>query len=177
MKTSVSIPDDLWAEATGGRSISPSELVQDALRALVEREAGGQERLIDFRERLEGALVHDDHVYAEGIERLLEHARELRDTGYRLGLNLANKISWLALEALPGHRRLVSELMSWAEGVEDAVPGVSTHLYQLLKDWEFGLDQDDEPVKSPVLYTAVAEALLDVRATVLAQLRAEEEAI
>lgn len=175
MRTSISVPDNLWAEATGGRSVSASELVQDALRALVERERAGEDRLTGFTERLEGALVDgDDLGFDDTIERLVEDAREIRDTGYRMGLELAQNLRWVTLEALPASRRLTSELTAWAAGDDNSAPSLGSQLYQLLKDWEFGLDQEGEPIKSPVFFAAVAEALGDVRATILAKLRAEE---
>ena len=115
MKFSISVPDELWESA---RSVvagdSPSAVVQEALRRLTSEHAGGPSyaETPAMDEELAASL-------ATTRQRLLEEARELYQSGYRSGVELAGRLSWGELSWIVG------------QGVLEASKSVSQTAYDI----------------------------------------------
>ncbi len=180
MKLSVSVPDDLWSDLATG-SNSPSQLVQDALRELQRHRRRGEERVVDLEARLASSDPEGDPAAPtvnSVLDRLTEEAADLMDTGYRMGVELAGKLSWLDLEALAEGSRLRDDLIRAVErdghflGTGGDLRDV---IYQLLSDWQVGLDEDGEAIPSTTLYAGMAAGLADIRVAIRERLRRSSE--
>ncbi len=108
MKLSAHVPDELWAKAAALQGeAGPSQLVQLALRHLVERS----------RPRFAGERNGDqDQVLALRQSRVAQLAQGAYDEGYAAGLRRCEELSWGDLERLAAG--------SWSAAALAAHPGL-----------------------------------------------------
>jgi hypothetical protein len=154
MKLSISVPDDLWAEAAPADS-SPSEVVQQALADMVSRrkpkspwgrapEPGVVE---EYKESLD-AVVH----------RLLSERKKLRSDGYRVGAVLAADTSmdlgWFMASVARLNPELLRAYITDAIAEEDPnedlakrIISLASDVAQLEAEWVGGDDEDPEDFK------------------------------
>jgi hypothetical protein len=98
MKFSISVPDDLWAEAATDGSTGPSDLVQQALRALISTRQPSDQPLAHAPDS--SKLSEYRPLFSASVDRLTQGLREIVDSGYRLGLVLAADLSPTDFELL-----------------------------------------------------------------------------
>lgn len=91
MKQTISVPDDLWTAALDGSSSGPSELVQRALRALVDSRAPLGAPMASAPDP--GKTDRYQIRFEAAVDALAEGLREVSDRGYRLGLELGGGLS------------------------------------------------------------------------------------
>ena len=173
MKLSISVPDELWEQATHPGA-SPSQVVQESLSLLVSHRKSGEERVVTSAETRLDRFSDDAEWITERLDRLHESAKDLRDTGYRMGIEIATELDWLFLEHLPVGRELRGYLLEWATDGEEPW-GIADRLSQCLREWEEGLDPAGEPVPSVSLYDGVAAGFDDVRDAIRERMRREFE--
>jgi hypothetical protein len=173
MKLSISVPDALWEQASQPGA-SPSQVVQESLALLVAHKKSGEERVVTSAETRLNKSSDDAGWIAEKLDRLHQSATQLRDTGYRMGIEVATDLDWLLLEELPVGRELRGYLLEWANNGEEPW-GIGDRLFQCLSDWEEGLDGAGEPVPSVSLYDGMAAGFDDVRDAIRERMRREFE--
>jgi hypothetical protein len=168
MKLSISVPDDLWA-AVRRPDESNSQVIQEALRALANAQAQVAKR------PMPGAVgtcydPEDDEaaVIEDALERLTSEARGLRTNGYQLGVDVAHRVAWSALERLPADRGDLVKLLTEMHLEEDGLgnDAVYEEMHRLIGDWgvEAAIyDDGDDPVESPTFFGGVAQALIEAR--------------
>lgn len=140
MRLSAYVPDHVWAKAAALHPGSgPSQVVQSALRHLVERS----------RPRIVTELdSHRQQVVGLRHSRVVQLAQRAYDQGYDRGLRLCETLSWIALEHMAAARWSVATLA--AHGVS-AEPSLATSAYQsglrdALRDvWLSALEVGREP--------------------------------
>lgn len=117
MKLSVSVPDDLWRKVAGPDD-SPSEVVQAALTELARRRhPTGPSAYAPRAEVVEATKP----AIKRAVQRLLDERRELREAGYRAGVELCGEnlfeAEWfrvMVMMATP--EELLREWMALTEG-------------------------------------------------------------
>jgi hypothetical protein len=87
MKITVSVPDDLWAEASPDDSNGPSDTVQRALRALAEQLRASKRPLASAPDQ--SNLEKYQPMFDEAVEITAKTVGAALDNGYRFGLLLA----------------------------------------------------------------------------------------
>jgi hypothetical protein len=141
VKLSAHVPDELWAKAAALHGeAGPSQLVQLALRHLVERSRPR------FAAERNG---HQDQVLALRRSRVTQLAQDAYDEGYAAGLQRCEDLSWSDLERLAAG--------SWSAGTLAAHPALGaearlatsafrTGLRDALRDaWLGALHSSGEP--------------------------------
>lgn len=141
MKLSAHVPDALWAKAAALHSESgPSQLVQLALRHLVERS-----RPRFAAERNE----HQDEILARRQSRVAQLAQNAYDEGYEAGLRRGECLSWSDLERLAAANWGVAALTAHraiGADVRLATSVFRTGLRDALRDaWLGALHTSQEP--------------------------------
>lgn len=108
VKISASVPDELWGEAQArSRLDSPSAIVQEALRRAYSTPAGPNvdSAVAGRSSQARVAAIRD---------RLKQQVQELWERGYAAGLDLAEALSWEALQHYGSYER--SDLNEWITG-------------------------------------------------------------
>jgi len=133
MKTSISVPDDLW-DCVKDTADGPSAVVQEALSLLCQQRK-------DLMAHAPSDQVKDKvrDALAAHVERLVGEARQWSEEGYELGVALARHLSFADLVPLTGWDMTV--LQSWFDDItseprfwvglplDDYEELVSDHLY------------------------------------------------
>lgn len=177
MKLSASVPDELWAAAARDKT-STSQVVQQALEALVEHRRAGEQRVSSAEARHRAGWIADEDPADSVLSRLEKQARHLQRAGYMIGVELADRLGWLLLEKLPLNL-VARNLLAWASGELDDLGGVlgdqyvdlTDTLHNLLVEYHEGIDDESERIASPVLYEAIVAGMDDVRTAILDRLR------
>lgn len=118
MKLSVSVPDQLWEQAQAADGRNPSQLVQEALRRLVEETdaapAYAPEPPDEYKQAI--ASVADRLSKEAGAEFLL---------GYQAAANATKELPWFLVEQLAEHFafNVTRWANNWRDWVEMAVLG------------------------------------------------------
>ena len=177
MKLSASVPDELWAAAAPGET-STSQVVQQALEALVEHRKASAQRVSAAEARHRAGYDVDSDDEPDVLARLETEARHLQRVGYMIGVDLADRLGWLALENLPLNL-LARNLLAWAGGdledlggiLGDSYANITDTLHSLMHEYGDGINEDGEPITSLVLYEAVVAGMDDVRTAIMDRLR------
>jgi hypothetical protein len=171
MKLSISVPDDLWRDARLEDEPN-SQTVQEALRMLADRRRAGAPELPGIG----WPYGEESEVVVETLDRLADEARALRDKGYTIGFELAQRLSWTLLEKLPSDgSRLRGRLADAHLNMTDGDP-LESAMFVTLGTWGDGipelLDDDGNPLDSPTLFSGMAQAIAEVREAVRRRLDA-----
>jgi Arc/MetJ family transcription regulator len=123
VKLSAHVPDELWAKAMALHGeTGPSQLVQLALRHLVERS----------RPRFAGQRNgQQDQVLALRQSRLAQLAQSAYDAGYQAGLRRCEELTWSDLERLAA--------ASWSAAALAAHPALHAETRQATSAFRTGL--------------------------------------
>ena len=141
MKLSAHVPDELWAKAAALHGESgPSQLVQLALRHLVERS----------RPRFAGDRNdHQDEVLARRQSRIARLAQTAYDEGYEAGLLRCEGLTWCDLERLAAANWSPVALAAHAPAGNDArlaTSAVRTGFRDALRDaWLGAMQAGSDP--------------------------------
>lgn len=93
MKSTVYVPDDLWAEALAAQpAANPSQVVQAGLRVLIHTP-----RELGYATKPPDQIMAD---FETAVVRLREEARSEFAHGYRQAVNVAQVIPWFLVEEL-----------------------------------------------------------------------------
>ena len=122
VKISASVPDELWGLAQArSRLDSPSAIVQEALRRAYSTPAGPNvdSAVAGRSSQARVAAIRD---------RLRRQVQELWERGYAAGLDLAEALSWEALQHYGSYER--SDLNEWLASAlpEEDADSVGSHL-------------------------------------------------
>jgi Arc/MetJ family transcription regulator len=140
MKLSAHVPDELWARAAALHDESgPSQLVQLALRHLVERS----------RPRFAGKRNdQQDELLALRQSRVARLAQSAYDEGYEAGLLRCEELTWCDLERLAAASWSAAALAVHEVPGAEARPATSafrTGFRDALRDAWLGAMEADEP--------------------------------
>ena len=167
MKMTVSVPDDLWLEATEPGE-SPSAAIQDALRLRAGRSRSNP--LADHPE-----ILGDPQASAR-LDELVADVRRIREGGFRVGVDAGLTLGWEDLERQTeaGRGELTAEIRSWFRGDFhnrrlDQPEWLPQSFYEtlsaLVKDHETG--GKDMDTVSPLLVETMAGGVQAARLAVL----------
>ena len=106
MKLSVSVPDDLWTEVHTDSS-GPSETVQKGLRALLEVQRAEAIPMANAPDAPTRESSRDR--FESAVDKATRTITEVRSTGYRFGLLIADGMTIEDFEALDGDTRALQE--------------------------------------------------------------------
>ncbi len=138
MKLSAHVPDELWAKAAAVHSESgPSQLVQLALRHLVER---SRPRFAAERN------YQQDEVLAERQSRVAQLAQTAYDEGYEAGLRRCEALAWSDLERLAA--------ANWRAAALTAHPAVGADVRHATSAFRIGLRDALRDAWLGALYTS-----------------------
>lgn len=163
MKLSVSVPDELWERAIRPGD-SPSLVVQEAIRMMVDSRADAGSRLL---RRAGGSRYGSDdedvtQMVEELIEKVASDASVVRDTGYMVGFDAAAATPWVELEASPTGPALRAALLRWARDQDDELPEtLASALLRFMGEYE-RLTKDGKPITSPTFCDGVVDGVTDL---------------
>lgn len=120
MKVTVSVPDDLWAEANPADSNGPSDTVQRALHLLRDQLRAAQRPLANAPDQAN--LDRYRQMFDEAVETTAKSIQTVLDNGYRFGLLLAPGLTPPDFETIekPDAGPEIKELVfAWGDGLPD----------------------------------------------------------
>lgn len=137
MKVTVSIPDNLWAEANPDDSSGPSDTVQRALRVFADQ----------LRAPDQSNLKRYQQMFNEAVETTAKSVGAVLDNGYRFGLLVAPGLTPADFETIDGRqaRKRIQEvvLSAWGEwGESDFSTEFEHHVGWLLDSYNSDKDRD-----------------------------------
>ena len=117
MKVTVSVPDDLWAEASPDDSRGPSDTVQRGLRALADQLRASKRPLANAPDQ--SNLERYQPMFDQAVETTARSVSAVLDNGYRFGLLLAPGLTPADFEVIdyPEARTEIQEIVwEWGQG-------------------------------------------------------------
>ncbi len=155
MKFTVSVPDDLWAEASPDDSSGPSDTVQRGLRALADQLRASKRPLANAPDQ--SNLERYQPMFDEAVEITAKTVGAALDNGYRFGLLLAPGLTPVDFETIDvrGARSEIQEIVfHWGgDGVTDFSWEFATHVQQVLDAFNSDKDRDRRDLLDDVLGT------------------------
>lgn len=175
MKITVSVPDELWAEAADPGD-SPSAVVQEGLRLRADRRAAQSAPFEGDSEMLERAMAGE---FSGKLDDLVRQAEGLRSGGYTVGVDAALSLPWDVLDRATDPVQLRAELIAWFKGYDDGsiLPDAFYQtLHQLILDYDLrGItDEGDEIRLNSVLVEALVAGITDTRSAVVILQRSKD---
>ena len=168
MNITVSVPDDLWADATEPGE-SPSAVVQDSLRLRKARKAAQRQPFEGDSEILDRAMEGD---FSGKLGDLVAQADKMQSGGYTVGVDAALSLSWEDLDRAADPAELRDEMVAWFAGDDDVE--VLPHefyetVHQLIRDYNLaGLTEHGSGLRlNTVLLNALVRGVTDTRLAVV----------
>ena len=155
MKVTVSVPDDLWAEASPDDSSGPSDTVQRGLRALADQLRASKRPLASAPDQ--SNLERYQPMFDQAVETTARSVGVVLDNGYRFGLLLAPGLTPADFEVIDrrGARMEIQEIVwEWGEdGVSAFSREFAAHVSQVLDAYSSDKDRDRRDLLEDVLGT------------------------
>lgn len=155
MKVTVSVPDDLWAEASPDDSRGPSDTVQRGLRALADQLRASKRPLANAPDQ--SNLERYQPMFDQAVETTAGLVGDVLDNGYRFGLLLAPGLTPDDFEVIDrqGARTGIQEIVwEWGiDGVSDFSSEFALHVNQVLDALNPDKDRDGRDLLEDVLGT------------------------
>ena len=153
MKVTVSVPDDLWAEARPDDSSGPSDTVQRGLRALADQLRASKRPLANAPDQ--SNLERYQPMFDQAVETTARSVGAVLDNGYRFGLLLAPGLTPADFEVIDrrGARTEIQEIVrEWGEdGVSDFSREFAGHVSKVLDAFNSDKDRDRRDLLEEVL--------------------------
>ena len=155
MKITVSVPDELWAEANPDDSSGPSDTVQRALRLLRDQLRASRRPMANAPDQAD--LERYRALFDEAVESAAASVGAALDNGYRFGLLLAPGLTPVDFEVIDNReaREEIQELVR--EWGEEGVSGFSSdfvrHVRQVLDAYNSDEEQERRDLLREVLGT------------------------
>lgn len=146
MKTSISVPDDLW-DCVKDTADGPSAVVQEALSLLCQKRKDPMTHAPsdEVKDKVRDAV-------AAQIERVTAAARKWTEDGYELGVALAEHLSLVDLLSLPSDQQAMQAYLDWPMKRDSLLYRSSP----LVDFWEFrseaNIDQGDSLYENPAFW-------------------------
>ena len=155
MKVTVSVPDDLWAEASPDDSSGPSDTVQRGLRALADQLRASKRPLANAPDQ--SNLERYQPMFDQAVETTARAIGAVLDNGYRFGLLLAPGLTPVDFEVIDrrGARTDIQEIVwEWGEGGFGDFSGeFAGHVNQVLGAFNSDKDRDRRDLLEDMLGT------------------------
>jgi hypothetical protein len=153
MKVTVSVPDDLWAEANPDDSSGPSDTVQRALHLLRDQLRASRRPLANAPDQAN--LERYQAMFDEAVDVTARSVGAVLDNGYRFGLLLAPGLTPADFEVIDGRgaRTEIQEIVwEWGQdGVSDFSWEFAGHINSVLDNYNSDEDRDRNALLRDVL--------------------------